>query len=147
MLGVSFVRRPLACFCYLTLIQDVVCSINLQHRCAISACDQTGSRAIRQERELTTLTTAITKHGDSTHYLVNTNSMTNYEHIRCLVEAHSQLPLLILNPNDYPAIRKAATVRLALETEKKTKKRKRNRGQSYFWYQVSATNQIIIHRA
>jgi hypothetical protein len=109
--------------------QAVLCHINLQHHCSVSQCDESGARSIRQERELTTLTTAVTRHGDTIHYVVNINSMTNYDHIRSLVQSHiNPLPVVFPNPASYPKIREAAILRMNKDAIKKAEKRRQQKG-------------------
>jgi hypothetical protein len=109
------------------ILQDIICGINLQHRCVASHCSKVGTKPVRQERELTTLTTRALAHGDSTQYLVNINSMTNYEHIKDLMESHTKPPSLILNPANYESIRRRAVTRLKDNTQMKSDKRKTNK--------------------
>lgn len=83
---------------------------------------------VRQERELTDVTRTITAHGDSTNFLVNTNSMTNYAHIQALSRSHSQLPALFFSLDDQVHIRSAAVASLNKTAAQRAKKRKHNRG-------------------
>jgi hypothetical protein len=110
--------------------QAVLCLVNLQHRCSVSQCNESGTRTVRQERELTTLTTATTQHGDTMRYLININSMTNYNYIRSLVHQHLDPPSILLNPTNYTSIRQAAVSRMNKQAEKRAEKRKQQKGES-----------------
>ncbi|KAB5589914.1 Glutamate receptor 3,4 [Ceratobasidium theobromae] len=113
--------------CKTVSCSDIICGINLQHRCMASHCSEAGTKVVHQERELTGLTTRVSKHGDSTQYLVNINSMTNYEHIKDLMESHTKPPTLILNPASYQSIRHAAITRLKGNAKMKVEKRRQNK--------------------
>lgn len=115
------------------ILQDIICGINLQHRCVASHCSEAGTKPVHQERELTTITARVSKHGDSTQYLVNINSMTNYEHIKDLMECHTKPPILILNPANYESIRCAAVTRLKGHAQMKVDKRIKNKSQFRFF--------------
>ncbi|KAG8779055.1 hypothetical protein FRC12_024669 [Ceratobasidium sp. 428] len=105
----------------------VKCVINLQHHCAESVCDESGSKMVRQERELTTITRPISNHGDSINYILNLNSMTNYEHIHGVARAHSALPSRLLNADEYLSIRQSAIARLNEVATQRAEKREHNR--------------------
>ncbi|KAG8725158.1 hypothetical protein FRC09_007147 [Ceratobasidium sp. 395] len=105
----------------------VKCVINLQHHCAESVCDESGSKTVRQERELTTITRPISNHGDSTNYILNLNSMTNYEYIHGIARAHSMLPSRLLNADEYLSIRQSAIARLNEIATQRAEKREHNR--------------------
>ncbi|TFY58531.1 hypothetical protein EVJ58_g6361 [Rhodofomes roseus] len=62
--------------------QDIVCAVNIQHDCSKHGCSETGTESIRQEREETTRTRAITKHHDSTDYVVNVLALHNQRLLR-----------------------------------------------------------------
>lgn len=61
--------------------QDIISLVNLQHNCHRGKCDTTGTQALRQEREATTRSRAVVSHSDQTHFIVNTQSLHNYQHI------------------------------------------------------------------
>ncbi|KAG9120298.1 hypothetical protein FRC07_004256 [Ceratobasidium sp. 392] len=106
---------------------QVECAINLQHHCAESSCNESGSKMVRQERQVTSITRPIATHGDSKNYILNLNSMTNYEYIHKIARAHSVLPSRLLNADDYLSIRQGAVTRLNEIVTKRAEKREHNR--------------------
>ncbi|KAI0355311.1 hypothetical protein OH77DRAFT_1424796, partial [Trametes cingulata] len=56
--------------------QDLLCTVNVQHNCATQACTNSGTRAVRQERQLTMHTEAAVRHiGDPGDLVLNTGQM------------------------------------------------------------------------
>ncbi|KII83512.1 hypothetical protein PLICRDRAFT_85999, partial [Plicaturopsis crispa FD-325 SS-3] len=56
--------------------------VNLQHDCCRGRCQPTRQQPLRQEREVTTRTHTVIAHADTVHYVVNVNSLHNYQLIR-----------------------------------------------------------------
>lgn len=55
--------------------------VNLQHDCHRGKCETSGTQILHQEREATTRSRTVIKHSDDTHFIVNTQSLHNYQHI------------------------------------------------------------------
>ncbi|KAF8602667.1 hypothetical protein BDV93DRAFT_429072, partial [Ceratobasidium sp. AG-I] len=60
---------------------DIVCAVNLQHNCIDSGCFETRSESILKEREITSYQHKRVNHLDTSHFLVNTQSLHNSNHI------------------------------------------------------------------
>jgi hypothetical protein len=68
--------------------QDIISAVNLQHDCHRGACGTTGTQALYEEREITTLSRTVVAHTDSEHYIVNTASLHNYAQIASALPSH-----------------------------------------------------------
>ncbi|KAG0693203.1 hypothetical protein DFH29DRAFT_1007548 [Suillus ampliporus] len=85
---------------------DIVCAVNLQHNCLDAKCTDLSTKHVWQERTQTDQTTSIIEHRPSPHYLLNTFSIHNYEHIHSLLpESLRETPLRVADPG---AVQKAA---------------------------------------
>lgn len=62
--------------------------MNLQHDCQLGKCEPVGIQHLQQERELTSRSRAIIKHSDSSHFVVNIQSLHNYRQIQAATPAH-----------------------------------------------------------
>jgi hypothetical protein len=83
-----------------------VCAVNLQHNCLDAKCTNLSTKHVWQERTQTDQTTSILEHQPSPHYLLNTFSIHNYQHIHSfLPESLRETPLRVADPG---AVRKAA---------------------------------------
>ncbi|KAF8593559.1 hypothetical protein BDV93DRAFT_420643, partial [Ceratobasidium sp. AG-I] len=61
---------------------DLVCEVNLQHDCYHSGCKSDRLAPILEEREATSRTRAQVSHSNTTHFILNTQSLHNYEYIQ-----------------------------------------------------------------
>ncbi|KDN47459.1 hypothetical protein RSAG8_03599, partial [Rhizoctonia solani AG-8 WAC10335] len=67
---------------------DIICKVNLQHRCSKAGCMDDGVEVIQEERQDSAATRPTIKHKDHTHYLVNISALHNSKTIRQLVCVH-----------------------------------------------------------
>ncbi|KAG9121224.1 hypothetical protein FRC07_002910 [Ceratobasidium sp. 392] len=89
-------------------IVDIVCEVNLQHRCAKSGCTDSASQVIRQERQDTGLNRPAIQHVDNSEYVVNTFSLHNCKQIHQLVNSRFDHITPLQSPSEYTNIRTAA---------------------------------------
>ncbi|KAH9967697.1 hypothetical protein BJV74DRAFT_718506, partial [Russula compacta] len=67
---------------------DIISVVNLQHDCHCGGCGATGTQAIYEEHEITSLSRTVVTHTDSEHYIVNIASLHNYAHIASALPSH-----------------------------------------------------------
>ncbi|OJA20984.1 hypothetical protein AZE42_10828 [Rhizopogon vesiculosus] len=90
--------------------KDIICAVNLQHNCLDAKCTDFSKKNLWQEWTQTDKMTSVMKHKPSLHYLLNTLSIHNYEHIHSLIpESLHEMPLCVADPG---AVRKAAVKQL-----------------------------------
>ncbi|KAH9974866.1 hypothetical protein BJV74DRAFT_782287, partial [Russula compacta] len=65
---------------------------NLQHDCHRGACSVTGTQAVYEECEITSLSQTVVTHTDSEHYIVNIASLHNYAQIASVLPSNLQTP-------------------------------------------------------
>lgn len=61
--------------------QDILCTVNVQHDCHHGGCLPTRSVPRIQECTPTSQSRMLLKHSDQTHFVLNTASLHNHEHI------------------------------------------------------------------
>lgn len=67
--------------------KSILCSVNVQHNCSGSECNESCWVAIRQEYMETMKSQEHVQHADSTRYLLNIFSVHNYEAISNVIPA------------------------------------------------------------
>ncbi|KAH9971060.1 hypothetical protein BJV74DRAFT_799157 [Russula compacta] len=72
--------------------QDIISAVDLQHDCHRGACSATGTQAVYEEREITSLSRTVVTHTDSEHYIVNIASLHNYAQIASVLPSNLQTP-------------------------------------------------------
>ncbi|KAG2142877.1 uncharacterized protein EDB93DRAFT_1088602 [Suillus bovinus] len=80
------------------ILQDIMCSVNIQHNCIDSGCTNTGQQPVYQEWTLTSRSRCIVQHKPTPHYILNVYSIHNYNYI-CLVTPDTlcETPLRVTN--------------------------------------------------
>ncbi|KAG8774581.1 hypothetical protein FRC12_001905 [Ceratobasidium sp. 428] len=63
-------------------LQDLVCTVNLQHDCHQGQCQNDKLIPTYEEREITALKRHLVLHSNSTHFVLNTSSLHNYKNIQ-----------------------------------------------------------------
>jgi hypothetical protein len=89
-------------------MQDLLAEVNLQHHCSAFSCTDTGSIAVRQEREESGVLWAIVNHLDDTQFLVNTLGFHNAKYIDSLIAGHFDSQQVIIPPSTYADTRREA---------------------------------------
>lgn len=87
------------------ILQDIVCSVNIQHNCIDSNCTNTAQQPVYQERTLTSRSRSIVQHKLTPHYFLNAYSIHNYDYI-CLVtpDALRETPLRVTDVAEVRAL-------------------------------------------
>jgi hypothetical protein len=91
------------------MLQDIVCAVNTQHDCAKAACADNGTVAIMQERKESGRTRPAIAHRDDDHFLLNTSSLHNYQHILAVLPPHLRGSASSLTPSHAALIREQAS--------------------------------------
>ncbi|KAI0670253.1 hypothetical protein C8Q78DRAFT_975449 [Trametes maxima] len=67
---------------HLLSAETILCNVNAQHHCAAHGCEASGSRNVRQERELTTQTVARVQHIQPNDLILNIAQMRDSHHLQ-----------------------------------------------------------------
>ncbi|KAG1836045.1 hypothetical protein DFJ58DRAFT_670050 [Suillus subalutaceus] len=87
------------------VLQDIVCSVNVQHNCIDSHCTDTAQQPIYQERTITSRSRPIIQHKPTPHYLLNVYSVHNYDYINLVMpDTLCETPLRVTNVAEVRAL-------------------------------------------
>jgi len=86
--------------------KDVLCTVNVQHDCAASRCNEVQMIQECQEHLITTRTKDIVNHKPTNAYLLNIHALHNYQYIA------SVLPPSLRSEGNVPLVNDHQTVRL-----------------------------------
>ena len=104
-------------------LQDVVCTVNVQHDCIASGCNKTHDIPVVQERVQTSKTRSIARHEASRHFVLNVHSLHNYQHIKAVVPPH-----LRCRPEQEPDAFQIAQLRRVAASQVREMKKSRAKG-------------------
>ncbi|KAG2063077.1 hypothetical protein BDR04DRAFT_1039204, partial [Suillus decipiens] len=80
------------------ILQDIMCSVNIQHNCIDLHCTNTAQQPVYQEWTLTSRSRPIVQHELTPHYFLNTYSIHNYDYIHLITpNTLRKTPLRVTN--------------------------------------------------
>ncbi|KAG9098244.1 hypothetical protein FRC06_006616 [Ceratobasidium sp. 370] len=101
---------------------DLICTVNLQHDCVGSGCNEVELLSVMQEREVSARQQRFVKHKDSTHFILNTQALHNHKHILAALPVELQKRAYTIS--DVQAHMTSAALSLRKTHNKKTAARK-----------------------
>ncbi|KAJ7193158.1 hypothetical protein GGX14DRAFT_537656 [Mycena pura] len=104
------------------LVSDIWFRFSAQHDCRLANCQPTGSRAVIQEREITSQTISLLAHTDDDHFIVNMAALHNSTLLR------RALPRALTVPRPLYTDRKAHHFEVAAQKRRNTLAKKAAEG-------------------
>ncbi|KAG1880853.1 hypothetical protein F4604DRAFT_1922478 [Suillus subluteus] len=87
------------------ILQDIMCSINIQHNCIDLHCTDTAQQPVYQERTLTSCSRPIVQHKLTPYYFLNVYSIHNYDYIHLVTpNTLHETPLRVTNVAEVRAL-------------------------------------------
>ncbi|KIY48737.1 hypothetical protein FISHEDRAFT_42751, partial [Fistulina hepatica ATCC 64428] len=67
--------------CHVASLQDILCTVNVQHNCATHMCTNSGTARVYQERQTTAKTRSLIEHRTPADIVLNTGQMRDAVHL------------------------------------------------------------------